>query len=160
MHGRSLFEFYWRTRCHVGHVSVGEWRRRCRRGFLFRFYRIGDETTLLPFSRGDTSVRPISLLFLRRSGLLASDLFLPPFNHLTLLPLSSLSTLLPQSSLSFFLSPSFTLSLPGRFQYLSKFSEPTMNKLFPDFEYLSVLRGNGTAIEGPTTDRTRMSDID
>jgi len=35
-----------------------------------------------------------------------------------------------------------------------------MNKLFPDFEYLSVLRGNGTAIEGPTTERTGMGDID
>lgn len=35
-----------------------------------------------------------------------------------------------------------------------------MNKLFPDFEYLSVLRGNGTAIEGPTAERTGMGDID
>lgn len=33
-----------------------------------------------------------------------------------------------------------------------------MNKLFPDFEYLSVLRGNGTAIEGPTAERTGMGD--
>lgn len=35
-----------------------------------------------------------------------------------------------------------------------------MNKLFPDFEYLNVLRGNGTAIEGPTAERTREDDID
>lgn len=147
MHGRSLFEFYWRTRCHM---DVGEWRRRCRRGVPFSFYRIGDETTLLPFSRGDTSVRPISLLFLRRSGLLAPR-FHPP-------PLPTLLPLYPSFSLP--LSLHLLLSLLGRFQYLSKFSEPAMNKLFPDFEYLSVLRGNGTAIEGPTTERTGMGDID
>ena len=35
-----------------------------------------------------------------------------------------------------------------------------MNKLFPDFEYLNVSRGNGTAIEGPTAERTREDDID
>ncbi|KAL0119125.1 hypothetical protein PUN28_009608 [Cardiocondyla obscurior] len=87
------------ARCHV---DVGERRRRCRRGVPFSFYRIGDETTLLPFSRGDTSVRPISLLFLRRSGLLASR-----FNFSSLPPVTSLPL-----RLSLSLSTSFTLS-PG-----------------------------------------------
>lgn len=35
-----------------------------------------------------------------------------------------------------------------------------MNKLFPDFEYLSVLRGNGTAIEGPQKGRSWAISID
>lgn len=75
---------------------------------------------------------------------------------------STLLPLYPSLALSLHLSLSLhlLLSLLGRFQYLSKFSEPAMNKLFPDFEYLSVLRGNGTAIEGPTTERTGMGDID
>lgn len=90
---------------------------------------------------------------------------LPPSARAFSLPVSTPSfsrTLLPLYP-SFSLRPlalHLLLSLLGRFQYLSKFSEPAMNKLFPDFEYLSVLRGNGTAIEGPTAERTGMGDID
>lgn len=114
MHGRSLFEFYWRTRCHV---DVGEWRRRCRRGVPFSFYRIGDETTLLPFSRGDTSVRPISLLFLRRSGLLAPGPPVPPPPFYLFIPLS------PSLSLSIF----YSLSWGASNIFLSSQSRPWIN---------------------------------
>lgn len=95
--------------------------------------------TLLPFSRFP-------------EGTLPSDQYRSSLSS----PLASSPVLFPPSTLSF----SIFYPLLSRFQYLSKFSEPAMNKLFPDFEYLNVFRGNGTAIEGPQKRRERMISID
>lgn len=119
MHGRSLFEFYWRTRCHVDPMVVRDWRRRCHRGVPLSLYRIGDETTLLPFSRGDTSVRPISLLLLYRTGPLTSGPSLSPYIH----PPPFYPSLPP----SFTLSLSLFLSRGASNIFLSSRSRPWIN---------------------------------
>lgn len=109
-------------RCHVM-----PWRRsggHATGGPSFRFIGSGGETTLLPFSRFP-------------EGTLPSDQYR-----------SSRSFSFSRPPLFFSSFTILSLSLLGHFQYLSKFSKPAMNKLFPDFEYLSVLRGNGTTIGG------------
>lgn len=154
MHGRSLFEFYWRTPLSRGRGRVVA--AMPQGGSFFVLSDRGRDDAPPVFPRGHfrpTNIAPLPpSLGPSRSPFL---LFPPhPSPASNLLPLSL--SLPPSLSLSLHL----LLSLLGRFQYLSKFSEPAMNKLFPDFEYLSVLRGNGTAIEGPTTERTGMGDID
>lgn len=115
-------------------------------GFLFRFIGSGTRRRSSRFPEGTLPSDQY-----RSSSSVAQVFSLPA-------PVSI--PLPPSLPLYLSLSLHLLLSLLGRFQYLSKFSEPAMNKLFSDFEYLSVLRGNGTAIEGPTTERTEMGDID